>query len=82
MMTDIEVQRKKIKVTQEDMDKGVPQDCEHCAIAVALKREYKTDNAEVRLHGADATPVLVVDGKELNVHNLVVLLCPYLLVLL
>ena len=66
-MTDIEVQRKKIKVTQEDMDKGVPQDCEHCAIAVALKREYKTDNAEVRLHGSDATPVMVVDGKELNV---------------
>ena len=61
------IQTRKIKVTQEDMDKGVPQDCEHCAIAVALKREYKTRNAEVRLHGSDATPVLVVDGKELNI---------------
>ena len=36
-MTDIEVQRIKIKVTQEDIDKGVPQDCEHCAIAVSIK---------------------------------------------
>ena len=61
------IQTRKIKITQEDMDKGVPQDCEHCAIAVALKREYKTDNAEVRLHGSDATPVLVVNGEELNV---------------
>ena len=66
-MVDIEVPRTKVKVTQEDIDKGIPQDCEHCAIAISLKREYKTDDVQVRLHGSDATPVLLVNGKELNV---------------
>ena len=68
-MTDIEVPRTKVEVTQEDIDKGIPEDCNHCAVALALKRKYKTDDAEVRLHGVDSTPVLIVDGKELNIRS-------------
>ena len=31
-MTDIEVPRTKVEVTQEDIDKGIPSDCNNCAI--------------------------------------------------
>ena len=45
-MIDIEVPRTKVEVTQEDIDKGIPEDCNNCAVALALKRKYKTDNVK------------------------------------
>ena len=32
-----------IEVTQDDIENGVQGDCDKCAIALALRREYKTD---------------------------------------
>ena len=66
-MTDIEVPRTKVEVTQEDIDKGVPEDCEHCAVALALKRKYKTDDVKVSI--PDDYVLLTVNGKELNIRS-------------
>jgi hypothetical protein len=67
MMTDIEVPRVKVEVTQEDIDKGVPEDCEYCAVALALKRKYKTDDVKVSI--PDDYVLLTVNGKELNIRS-------------
>ena len=64
-MVDIEVPRTKVEVTQEDIDKGIPNDCNNCAVALALKRKYKTDAVSVRI--PDDYVLLSVDGKELNI---------------
>ena len=64
-MIDIEVPRTKVEVTQEDIDKGIPNDCNNCAVALALKRKYKTDAVSVRI--PDDYVLLSVDGKELNI---------------
>ena len=48
-MVDIEVPRTKVEVTQEDIDKGIPSDCNYCAVALALKRKYKTDDVSVSI---------------------------------
>ena len=66
-MTDIEVPRTKVEVTQEDIDKGVPEDCNHCAVALALKRKYKTDNVLVSI--PDDYVLLTVNGEELNIRS-------------
>ena len=66
-MTDIEVPRTKVEVTQEDIDKGIPSDCNNCAVALALKRKYKTDAVSVRI--PDDYVLLSVDGKELNIRS-------------
>jgi len=66
-MTDIEVPRTKVEVTQEDINKGVPEDCEHCAVALALKRKYKTDDVKVSI--PDDYVLLIVNGKELNIRS-------------
>ena len=64
-MVDIEVPRTKVKVTQEDIDKGIPEDCNNCAVALALKRKYKTDNVFVSI--PDDYVLLTVNGEELNI---------------
>ena len=66
-MVDIEVPRTKVEVTQEDIDKGIPEDCNNCAVALALKRKYKTDAVSVRI--PDDYVLLSVDGKELNIRS-------------
>ena len=66
-MTDIEVPRTKVEVTQEDIDKGVPEDCNNCAVALALKRKYKTDNVLVSI--PDDYVLLTVNGEELNIRS-------------
>ena len=66
-MVDIEVPRTKVEVTQEDINKGIPSDCNYCAVALALKRKYKTDAVSVRI--PDDYVLLSVDGKELNIRN-------------
>ena len=54
-----------IEVTQDDIENGVQGDCDKCAIALALRREYKTDKVNV---GTDyySLPCLSVNNKELN----------------
>ena len=64
-MVDIEVPKTKVEVTQEDIDKGVPEDCNNCAVALALKRKYKTDNVFVSI--PDDYVLLTVNGEDLNI---------------
>ena len=64
-MVDIEVPRTKVEVTQEDIDKGIPEDCNNCAVALALKRKYKTDNVFVSI--PDDYVLIKVRGEELNI---------------
>ncbi len=55
-----------IDVTQDDIKNGVQGDCEKCAIARALKREYKTNDVEVLAQdGEDVS--LCVGKNQLNV---------------
>ena len=64
-MVDIEVPRTKVEVTQEDIDKGIPSDCHYCAVALALKRKYKTDDVSVSI--PDDYVLIKVRGKDLNI---------------
>ena len=66
-MVDIEVPRTKVEVTQEDIDKGIPSDCNYCAVALALKRKYKTDNVLVSI--PDDYVLITVNGEELNIRS-------------
>ena len=54
-----------IEVTQEDINNGLPSDWNKCAIALALKREYKTDDVEVSV--PEDYVSLCVGSKELYV---------------
>ena len=54
-----------IEITQDDIANGIPSDCNKCAIALALKREYKTDNSEVSM--PDDYVSLCVGKNELNI---------------
>jgi len=67
-MVDIEVPRTKVEVTQEDINKGIPSDCNYCAVALALKRKYKTDDVKVYVPDNDYVS-LIVNGKELNIRS-------------
>ena len=55
-----------IEVTQDDIDKGIV-DCNKCAIALALTREYKTNKVEVYVEGGD--PILRVNNNDLNIDS-------------
>ena len=54
-----------IEVTQDDINNGVPSDCNKCAIALALKREYKTDDVKVSI--PEDYVSLCVGKNELNI---------------
>ena len=56
-----------IEITQSDILNGEPHDCDKCAIALALRREYKTDKIDVGIDNRNSTPYLSVDSKELNI---------------
>ena len=53
-----------IEITQDDIANGIPSDCNKCAIALALKREYKTDDVEVSV--PEDYVSLCVGKNELN----------------
>ena len=55
-----------IDITDDDIKNGVQGECDKCAIALALKREYKTDDVFVHLTDDTSTPCLQVNKKELN----------------
>jgi len=56
-----------IDITYDDIKNGVQCDNNKCAIARALKREYKTDDISVYIPDDISTPVLLVNKKELNI---------------
>ena len=56
-----------IDITQDDIINGAQGECDKCAIALALKREYKTDNVKVLVHDDTSTPILSIGSKELNI---------------
>ena len=67
-----------IEVTQDDIDNGKPHDCDSCAIALALRREYKTDRVDVGIDDY-SLPYLMVNTnpfeiktkcKNLNINSL------------
>ena len=58
-----------IDITDDDIKNGTQCDNTKCAIARALKREYKTDNISVYIPDDISTPVLLVNKKELNIRH-------------
>jgi len=56
--------RRLIDITDDDINNGVQCDNHKCAIARALKREYKTDDVHVMVEDEDA--ILIVNKKELK----------------
>jgi len=56
-----------IDITDDDIKNGVQCDNNKCAIARALKREYKTDDISVYVPDDISTPILLVNRKELNI---------------
>ena len=54
-----------IEVTNEDIKKGIPLDCDNCAISQSLKRYFKTNNVSTELDGGDI--VLTVENKKYSV---------------
>ena len=58
-----------IEITQSDILNGEPHDCDKCAIALALRREYKTDRVDVGIDNSISKPYLYVNSKELNIDS-------------
>ena len=58
-----------IDITQSDILNGEPHDCDKCAIALALRREYKTDKIDVGIDNSISIPYLYVNNKELNIDS-------------
>ena len=56
-----------IDITQKDIINGVQGDCNRCAVALALRREYKTNKVEVWVEGGD--PILRVNDDDLNIDS-------------
>ena len=56
-----------IEITESDILNGEPNDCDKCAIALALRREYKTDKIDVGIDNSINIPYLYVNNKELNI---------------
>lgn len=56
-----------IEVTQDDINNGTTADCHNCAVALALRREYKTNNVDVWVEGGD--PILRVNDDDLNLDS-------------
>jgi len=52
----------KIKIIDNDIKKGTPDDCNNCAISQALKRYFKTPRTCTEVDGGDI--VLTVNNKK------------------
>jgi len=55
-----------IEVTQDDIDNGKPGECNSCAIALALRREYKTDRVDVGIDDY-SLPYLMVNTNPFEI---------------
>ena len=58
-----------IEITESDILNGEPHDYDKCAIALALRREYKTDRVDVGIDNSISKPYLYVNSKELNINS-------------
>ena len=56
-----------IDITHDDIKNGIQGDCNECAIALALRREYKTDDVGVFIHDETSSPILTVGKNELKI---------------
>ena len=54
----------KIKVKQKDIDKGQAENIKCCAIALALRRTFKTDNVEVQCDHEQDTFSFKINNKR------------------
>ena len=58
----------KINVNAEDIKKGIPGDCDACAISQALKRQFQTDEVSTKVDGGDV--VLEIKNKKFEVNHM------------
>tara|TARA_R100000231_G_scaffold118594_1_gene88698 strand:+ start:255 stop:545 length:291 start_codon:yes stop_codon:yes gene_type:complete len=59
-----------IKVIEEDIINGEPGTCSRCAIALALKRHFKTNNTMVRINDKSGVVDIDVDKKNFRVNDM------------
>ena len=57
----------KINVTKQDIKEGIPDNCNECAISVALKRHFKTSDVHVGYDVDKQKPSIEVNGKKYNI---------------
>jgi len=57
----------KIKVLKEDIKKGIPDDCQECAISQALKRHFKTSDVCTSYNLVKEKTFIEVNGKIFKV---------------
>lgn len=58
----------KINVNAEDIKKGIPGDCDACAISQALKRQFQTDEVSTKVDGGDV--ILEIKNKKFEVNHM------------
>jgi hypothetical protein len=58
----------KINVNAEDIKKGIPGDCDACAISQALKRQFQTDEVSTKVDGGDV--ILKIKNKKFEVNHM------------
>ena len=57
----------KINVTKQDIKEGIPDNCNECAISVALKRHFKTSDVHTGYDVDKQKPSIEVNGKKYNI---------------
>ena len=57
----------KINVTKQDINKGIPDDCQECAISQSLKRHFKTSDVHIGFDVDKQKPSIEVNGKKYNI---------------
>jgi len=58
----------KINVNAEDIKKGIPGDCDACAISQALKRQFQTEEVSTKVDGGDV--ILEIKNKKFEVNHM------------
>ena len=58
----------KINVSAEDIKKGIPGDCDACAISQALKRQFQTEEVSTKVDGGDV--ILEIKNKKFEVNHM------------
>lgn len=58
----------KINVNVEDIKKGIPGDCDACAISQALKRQFQTEEVSTKVDGGDV--ILEIKNKKFEVNHM------------
>ena len=59
----------KINVTEKDIKKGTPNDCNLCAVSQALKRKFKTDKTSVDID-VNGDVYIWVKNKEYEISDM------------